>query len=127
MTTEIRDKKAKDIEYAAIQSKSGLDMPITRIKSDVKKISGCSRMSADASVEFAAVLEYITGDIAKHAQAGRKKTRCSIAPESVVEYVMDNADYSTVIGPRAVFVLRKRKTRTNKKSVPAIPVSDVVE
>ena len=111
----------------AVQAKSGLAMPVSRVKSDVKSISGCKSMSVDASVYCAAVLEFVMGDMTKYAQ--NKSLRKSIAPRDIRRHLLDKSNgYSNIIGKRPVFVEAKSASRKRTKIVQSpIVTIDVVE
>lgn len=119
--------KPSEKSIHAVQAKSGLAMPVSRVKSDVKSISGCKSMSVDASVYFAAVLEFVIGDMTKHGQS--KSRRKSIAPRDIREHLCNNSNgYANIIGKRPVFIEAKSASRKRTKIVKQEVVTiDVVE
>jgi hypothetical protein len=96
----------------ALQAKSGLAMPITRIKTDVKKLSGCDQMATDATVTLAAVVEYFVEEITRRAHSNRRKGQTSIASEVVEDVVRSDPDFTELLGENFVFMHRAKKVRS---------------
>lgn len=100
-----------EVQAAAqsLQAKSGLVMPITRIKADAKKASGCDQMATDAAVALAAVMECFVEEVSRRAQEKRRKGHSSIAPEVVVDVVTAEPEFAQILGENPVFVTGAKK------------------
>lgn len=99
---------------SSLQTKSGLAMPITRIKADAKKASGCDQMATDAAVALAAVMELFVEEVSRRAQEHRRKGHSSIAPEVVVDVVTSDPDFAAILGENPVFITGAKKPSTRK-------------
>lgn len=116
MSTEIAAAATKpEAQVLALQAKSRLAMPITRIKTDAKRLSGCDQMATNAAVFMAAVVERFAEDVARNSDQRRKKGHSSVAPDVVVEYVASNPDFAAVLGATPVFVTGAKKVARRSK------------
>lgn len=115
MSTQVISEVDAETQPTALQAKSGLAMPITRIKTDVKALSGCEQMATDATVALAAVMEYFVEEVTRRAHANRRKNHSSIACEVVEEVVLAEPDFATLLGENPVFVSKVKKVKAPKK------------
>lgn len=121
MSTQVISDTEAATQPTALQAKSGLAMPITRIKTDVKRLSGCDQMATDATVALAAVMEYFTEEVSRRAHASRRKGHTSIACEVVEEVVTAEPDFATLLGDNPVFATRVKKVKAKKEVDPDAP------
>lgn len=101
------------------QAKTGLVMPISKIKTDNKEASGCKQMSVDAAVVIAAALKLLTLRVTKEAIKNRRKGESSIAAEVLRDVLLADPVLVSVLGPNPVFIIppstRKSKPKVDKE------------
>ncbi len=103
-----------EAEEKSLQIRSGLAMPITRIKADAKRISGCKQMAEDAAVELAAIMEFFVEDVCRRAQANIRDGRVLIARQLVIDVLLADADFAQLLGPNPVFAPSEKKVIKRK-------------
>lgn len=93
------------------QKRSGLRMPINRIKADVKRISGCGSMSAAGAEVFTNIVENLIVEVTQAAYEKRDKGVMCVTPQNLVDAVKDIRAFDFISNDALVFVVPAKKRR----------------